>query len=318
MTQMYNDEQNNPYTLSIPQLLHNSDAVVMPKAPLITINTPGLTETSYQSPDSSTNTSNQDPSGAPSSFTPSIPASSESLVGLQIPIVAAVDVVSDSSTDNVDFEFRPPDDPKLHNEYKQIISRPGPKSLKRKRIEDLVNISSQQQNARNTPPAAEVADHFLNILAKRAPNQKRRKDRSANLSQSSSLSDSSTSQRNDISNRNDVIQPPPTSLLLSPVSSQTVLQSPSVSLVTRRRRPSSSSLSSDEQLLPGLMAPSRNKVPNASKPPQPSTVVRSRPRVDDGNAHSNSGAPRRIGVNIPPSGPSGRDSRALAKMVSGG
>jgi hypothetical protein len=337
MARIYNTEQNNPQTLVVRQLLRNTEEEDSPQFE--------VSPTNYPSPDSSANLLiNESLAMSESeSLTPSVPPQSqltESLKGAsQVPL--PINSESLQSSHSSFEEFRPPIDPRLMPQYLEIVSRPGPKSLKRKRLAELVN-NSQEVPTRNIPPAESNENlHQANILRMIHERTKLKKPRNNTSSASSSLASNS-------SYRAPTSQPIPAmtqssqdeNLRLSPRSIQLTQQSPSVEPIVqnRRRRLPSSSLSSNEErdqddrfggprgaITGGFHQPSPDRSPplpaavQRVSPPLPPTVRR---RVNDGNAHSNRGAPRRVvapSLITPATGLTGRNPRATnAKMITGG
>jgi hypothetical protein len=200
------------------------------------------------------------------------------------------------------------------SESKRIMTRAGPKSIKRKWLQELGN--SEEVGTSNLPEDDKIRHSFDQRLKKRF---KAHVKTNPNTSSTSSSSDLSIGQNN---------SPPPLNVLTEEI---TVVSSPSspsteptVSDYRRRLRSSNLSLNdgnSQNQQRTIASPPTPN-----SSPPLPAVVKRVSPRlrVNDGNAHSNTAAPRRVNTNLTPGihtpviGTSGRDARRNAKMINGG
>jgi hypothetical protein len=314
---MYNEEQNDRMTLSVPELLRTSDPTNQQLEVAVI--------SSQQSPDSSMNEISVETS---ESLTPSVPASSESLLALtrSQPVVNSNSISNKSSEDQQDSDLPPaPRNPLLLAQYHQIISRPGPKSLKRKRILELENKipSDLSQSLSQSTPEQDDGFIFQKLIQRvQSKGSKRhRKSASKSMSVSSSSSLSSHRLQIDLDDSQRAVQPSGPQHM-SPQSSQMTQKSPSPGPFRPPLRLPSSSLSSNEERIeesstvrrPGPKSRQPVRTQPVFKPPPPPQR-----RTDDGNAHSNSGAPRRINIPAPTTGPSGRDPRITStKVISGG
>lgn len=316
MAHLFNSVQKNPSTLSIPQLLDSSEESRVE-----------VSQTNYRSPDSSGNilTVEPQPMSGSESLTQSQPLFSqlsESLTGRHDRVLPANSHSSISSNNNSSVGgFVAPTDPNLLLQYNAIMSRPGPRSLKRRRVDEFVN--NNNLGGVDILLTSKLLGRIGEKLAKRkSPNNS-----------SSSLSSSNPSLPKNQA-------PVPVPIHLSPYSSQFSRQSPSVEpfVPARERRQPSSSLSSEEERIPesqfgrprgtisgGYLPPSPDHsppLPAAVQRISPPLPVTARRRINDGNAHSNAGAPRRVVVPsllTPGSGDSGRDPRSKnTKTISGG
>jgi hypothetical protein len=113
---------------------------------------------------------------------------SESLTTAEVPLP-----MNSSSPDSSFEELRQPIDPRLIPQFLEIMSRPGPKSSKLKRLAELVSINSQEVPKRNIPPAESNENlHKANIL--RMIRERTRLNSTSSESASSSLASNSPSQ----------------------------------------------------------------------------------------------------------------------------
>lgn len=341
MGNIYNMDQNN---LAVPQLVIESP-------------------TTYPPPDSSDDLIDPAQSISESeSLTESLQPSQQLSDSLgpsgTIPLVPVNSSLSSNNSSAAGDVFRPPMDPQLVPQYLQIMSRPGPKSLKRKRIKELLNNNSLEEMTKNTPPEPTtptpvytrvqqtIQQRIQERLKSKKPKRPNQNSSESSLSSNGSSASLITSfpernQQNSIPVLSQLSSQDP-GLFMSPRSSQLMQQSPAVepAAVNRRRRLPSSSLSSDEETTPlnqrrtergaisgGHRPPSPDRSPplpaaaQRVSPPLPTTVRR---RINDGIAHTNKGAPRRVAIpqpgnQTPATGVSGRDPRVTNnKVINGG
>lgn len=277
-------------------------------------------DSSQQSPDSSFQGDFSSTSTG-ESLAISMPASSESLTAPANAMPTRSINSFNSGGENLDEE--------MQAKFVQAMSRPGPKSVKRKRLREL-QPNSQEVSASDSQPIDLQNEERLVIasLLRRPsrPLQKRvrRANRSASQQSNSSAStNASNSRQIDISTSNDVAIPAPAAQILrSPKSSKMVMRSPPIgpSLPRTHRSMSSSLSSNDEIIFDRPITSNRVLTPPSVSPQLPIAVRRSPPNViDDGNAHSNSGAPRRVNfTQPPPPAKTIRQPRPLDKSIQGG
>lgn len=357
---MHSNEQASPMTLSVRPLLHTTDNLAdneISQQALL------LQPPTYQSPDSSMNTLHEaryddissitSDSSGPSSQ--SVLASSESILRQNASIPVAMTASnsysqgSEGSGFSSDPVFKLPQEPLLLQKYIQTMSRPGPKSLKRKRIQELINNNSQHSLSQNTPPdfSSQPRDDEESLIlqkllerAKPLKKKHRSRDRSGSQNSTSSSIDSSLSSRALQIDLSGASEAPPLSVIptMSPFSSQQVHQSPSLE-PTRIRRLPSSSLSSQEDLIPeAQIVKARGTKAIKTKIIQPPSSTSSddspaltanartdqRVTRDDSNAHSNKAAPRRVRIPTPPRSnspvrdPRPANSKVNGKLIHGG
>ena len=237
--------------------------------------------------------------------------------------------------------FKPPLDPDLLPRYLDIVNRPGPRSQKRRKLSELHNNNRSEEATRNSQPELVIdeneADQIYQRLVQASQKRKssQRSSRSGSNSFNYSSSSSSRMQRTPHSSEDRLIPSGPNILQnslpnISPTSSQLTQQSPKI--YQRRRLSPSSSLTSNEEVIISARSdtppvPTRQKtppVPTRQVSPPVDTRQLTPPtitglRINDGNAHSNSGAPRRVNfINNPAAGASNRDSRAPNTKLIGG
>lgn len=243
------------------------------------------------------------------------PASSESLTH-HPPLPAPVNI-SNNSTESID--LGPPKAAKLLAEYNQIVSLPGPKCMKQKRIRELYqreNIIIDDPNLRREKEN-ELRAKMLRTAREPKP-KKPRKERNNNTESLSSQSNTSSIITVPIRGPNVTLN----SLPISPRSQQMVLKSPlllpsrteyrvmSSSPSSSSKNTSSSSSTSNDNVDP-ILAPTARVAPPILTPPilAPPKVVPSKVAKPPAkpaktkavtNVHSNAGAPRRITVDTRP------------------
>lgn len=286
---------NNPTTLSVDDVLRNNSQ---------TINVTSVaSEGSSSSVNGSMNTEGM--------------ASTEDLI-----IAHYSEPTSTQQTDSL-IEMPPPlADPYLEAEYRRILKQPGPKSMKRKRLDALI-FNSQRQPIREILEEDQLLENVVQALA---PRQNVRSNRSKRSRSRSSSSSSSSNSRSLIGHLSEDIAMPASSEDVIPAvitSSSDLLVSPPAAQQPRPQpllplRVATSSFSSDEARRSASSDRSIfvQPISPAASPPLPQIL---NPQPLDGNAHSNGAAPRRIFLARPqPSGANtGRQQRANSKNLGG-
>lgn len=208
------------------------------------------------------------------------------------------------------------------------MSRPGPKSVKRKRLQELQS-NSQEVSGYNPQPINLQGQErsVIALLHQRTSHQQPKRHRTADPASQQSNSSASTSatnsrQVNNTTSNEDAIPVPAAPILRSPKSSKMVISAPPIGpTVPRVYRSMSSSLSSnDEAILVRPTTSNRVLTPPRVSPPLPPAVRRSPPNdINDGNAHTNGGAPRRVNwIQPTPPAKSTRHPRPIDKSIHGG
>lgn len=304
----------------------------------------------YQSPDSSTSVPNflsETPSSE--SLQPASSEDPELHVG-SLPIRTSTGSLPIAAADS---DILPPEDPKLLSQYNRIMARPGPKFLKRKLVQELENKDVRVEASQ---PSLDLQEQFMASLTRRIPQPKPKRQRQGNLSNNSSSASVGSEASVNSSRRPSAGDLLAKQLSKPRLSSQTQPSDPDgfpttssqsvmdrrpisqplttiaeidVSVIHPRAIPSSSSLTSNDEPIFAAPAAKRPQVearpaPKPDNPPAPRawrkqlSPISSDSSSDDGNAHSNSGAPRRIRTDQIKT-PNRRDPRPQnAKLITGG
>lgn len=235
----------------------------------------------------------------------STPASSESLVGNVA--VAAIPSLSQSKNFSSN-DAHPTLSQSLNNrsvanssldrrwfrKYEQAMATRGPATAK---------IALAKRFHEEVYGAAADAQYRDHALAARLHSQNTKKDR---VRKRDNITSSKESNNNSSAASSLNVTNPPPQPNRSPVSSQLTQKSPSIGPV-RRPRDISTSLSSNEEIIPNRPARNINDI-------QPPVVP---PNTNSGNAHTNLGAPRRYLNNPQPA--TGRNPRPIGdKHINGG
>lgn len=279
MLRIYEQIQTMPLTLSIDGVLRDSE-----NAPLRASADSSVEITGRELEEDSSHTSDE-------SQQPLAQHSTDSIAIAQQTQNVPLSPVSE------EFEFLRPLDPKLAEQFDAILAKPGPRSLKRRKIQELQNNNSESESSledsQDSEEIRKEREYQRTLAAKKQKAQEQRRSKTPGTTSNSVSSSSSSSKR--LVSRSSEERLVNSSVNISPPSSQLVIRSPSVG------PPKPSQPYRVHSILPPSIVPSSQSSVTSSdsgfRPPTPPNVSKRRKKNrshDDGNSHSNGAAPRRI------------------------
>ena len=279
-----------PFTMSIDNILRHSDSletIVRASPDSYEMSDNGDAEQGSSSVEESGN-GNQELESRPEQMSEEIPTSRDSTDAEQLAIRTLA-----IPTESLDSEFQRPIDPYSARQYDAIMAQPGPKRIKRRRIQELQNNNSSYESSRENTleNTAKAERRQKELKAEQALGQREQSKKLPNVSSNSSSLNRRNQFASSLEASEELVQPVG-NVDLSLQSSRLTIRSPSINPPTNQRRfiAAPPQAPSDSSSRSSSVTEFRVPSPDSSSHRRRSRSSRSR------SVHSNGAAPRRINL----------------------